>query len=348
MNLLGVDNIYIIIALLIFGILILVHELGHYLFARVFKVDINEFSIGMGPKIFARTSKKTNILYSLRILPIGGYVSMKGEDEESQEEGALCNKPVWQRLIIVAAGSFMNILLGFVLVFCMVLATQNLGSTTIHSFHDNAVSQEFGLAPMDKVIAVDSVKVHTASSLSYEIAHAGADEVDLTVERNGERTIIENVKFGTQTEEGTTFGLIDFYVYAEAKNPLNVIKHTFYDSLLNIKMIWQSLFDFVTGKYGMDALSGPVGVTSTIADATKNGLHSILYLASIIAMNLGVFNMLPIPALDGGRVFFMLVELVRGKPINREYEAMVHFIGIVALMSLMVIITYKDIIKLLG
>lgn len=321
--------------------------MGHYIFARIFKVEIKEFSIGMGPKLISRRSKKTNIVYSLRMLPIGGYVSMVGEDEESDNPNALCNKVVWQRMIITAAGSFVNVVMGILLMLAMILVSSALGSTVIGEFNDNAVSSEHGLMVDDKIVAINDVPTPIWNNVIYEIGREGTSPVDVTVLRNSKEIVLEGVEFGVETEGGIQYGNIDFKVKREDKNIVNVIKHTFYGSVLTVKMIWQSLADLISGKYGLDAVSGPIGVTTTIGDAAKQGARSFLYLCSVIAMNLGIFNLLPLPALDGGRLFFQFFELLRGKPINRKYEGMIHFAGIVLLMLLMVVITYKDILKLL-
>lgn len=333
--------------MLVFCLLVLLHELGHYLFARLFKVEIKEFSIGMGPKIFSKISAKTNIKYSLRLLPIGGYVAMVGEDEESDSPDALCNKPLWQRMIITVAGSLSNLIVGFILMFAVVITSSVLGSTTIAEFNEDAVSKNYGLQIDDKIIAVGDDKTPTWRNLVYEIGHCGGESVDLTVIRDDKEVVLKSVQFGQEESEGIVFGSIDFKVYRSEKNFVNVMKESFYSCGLTVKMIWESLIDLISGKYGMDAMSGPVGVTNSIGDAAKQGTNSLMYLCSVIAVNLGIFNLLPIPALDGGRLFFQLVELVRGRPVSPKFEGLVHFIGIVILMLIMVIITYKDIIKLI-
>jgi len=301
----------------------------------------------MGPKLFSRTSEKNNIKYSIRLLPIGGYVAMVGEDEDSDNPDALCNKSVWKRMIITAAGSLSNIITGILLVFIMIIISNAIGSTVIAEFDKNAVSPDYGLCTGDEIIAVGDKNTPIWNNVAYEIGRNGTEPVDITVLRDGKEVILNDVEFGIVTEEGIAFGNIDFKVFRAEKNFKNIIKHTYNASVLSVRMIWDSLGDLISGKYGMDAVSGPVGVATTIGDAAKAGMQNLLYLSSLIAMNLGIFNLLPLPALDGGRLFFQLIELVRGRPVDRKYEGMVHFVGIVLLMLLMVIITYKDILKLL-
>lgn len=338
--------LYILLTLITISALALVHELGHYLTARAFNVGIKEFAIGMGPKILSRRSKKTDIVYSLRLFPIGGFVSMVGEDENSDEENALNKKPVWQRMIITVAGSLMNIITGVVLMAIVVGMSPRLGGTTIAKFDANAISMEYGLRVGDEVISVDGDRVRIASELSYEIMHSGVEPVDLVVKRDGEIITLEDVVFPTTTSEGVLFGMPDFFVLGEAKTFGNVVKHTFLRSASTVKMIWESLFDLITGRYGFEAVSGPVGVAGAVSDAAKSGLGDFLYLVVVIAMNLGVFNLLPLPALDGGRLLFQAIELVFRKPVKPEVEGYVHFVGIILLLLLMVAVTFKDIIKL--
>ncbi len=337
----------ILITVLMLSGLILVHELGHYLAARHFKVPISEFSIGMGPKLFSFGVKKyPSTKYTVRALPIGGYVSMVGEDASSDDPDGFSNKHVWQRMIITAAGAVMNLVTGFVLMLIVVLLTVNLGGTEIAGFADGAVTPEFGLRVGDEIVRVGNVPVHVAGDLSYEIMRSGAEPVDITVKRGGEKITLENVEFYTYTEKGIKFGLPDFYVAGESKNLPNILKHTFVRSASAVKMIWDSLIDLVGGKYSVEHVSGPVGVTSAVSEAAKSGASQVLFLAVVIAMNLGVFNLLPLPALDGGRLLFQLIEVIRRKPVKPEFEGYVHLAGIILLMTFMLLITFKDIINL--
>lgn len=339
----------ILIAVIIFGILIFIHELGHFITARFFGVAINEFAVGMGPQLFKRKSKKTGILYSLRALPIGGFVSMAGEDEENDRPDSLNRKPVWQRFIIMSAGSLMNLFLGVLLMFTMVLTSGALGSTTIARMQEggDSAAEISGLQAGDTILKIGEVRVHTAVELIYEVMRNGTEPLDVVVDRAGRNITLPDVVFPTVSEGGLLFGSIDFLVTAEPKTFLSVMKHTYYQSLSSIKMIWQSLFDLISGRYGIEQVSGPVGVTQALGEAASAGASSLLYLSTLIAMNLGIFNLLPLPALDGGRMVFLLIECIRGKAIKREYEGYVHFAGIVLLLLFMLFITYKDLVKLI-
>ncbi|MBE6717822.1 MAG: site-2 protease family protein [Ruminococcaceae bacterium] len=336
----------LIIAILTFGFLIFVHELGHYLAARLFNVGINEFAIGMGPKIISKKSEKTGIVYSFRLLPIGGFVSMIGEDEDSEDKNALNNKPVWQRMIIVSAGAFMNILVGVLTVLVIVSTSSRLASNVVAGFNKGAVSQECGLMVGDEIIRVGKNRVHIGNEISNSIMFDGTEPIDITVIRDGKQIVIEDVSFGTITESGVTFGKMDFKVYAEKISLGNIVKHTVFYSKSMVEVIWKSLVYLVTGKVGVEQMSGPIGVTSAIGDAAKKGFHNLLYMCSLLALNLGIFNMLPLPALDGGRFVFMLYELIFRKPIKREVEGYIHFAGLCLLFLLMIIVGYNDVLKI--
>ncbi|MBO5275058.1 MAG: RIP metalloprotease RseP [Clostridia bacterium] len=338
--------ITILIALLVFGVLIFIHELGHFIAARSFDVAVREFALGMGPRLISHRSKKTGIVYSLRLLPIGGFVSMVGEDEDSDDECAFCRKAVWKRMIITAAGAFMNLLLGVILMSALVAANDTLGSTTILRFNSaNALSEESGLRIGDTIKKIDGERMHISTELVYTLMRV-TTPVNVEVERAGNKVIIEDVVFPTDVTEGTLFGYADFKVEAVDKTPLTVIRHAFYQSIASVKMIWHSFIDLITGKYGVEQMSGPVGVTTAIGEAAEQGSTNLIFLCALISLNLGIFNLLPLPALDGGRLVFQVIELFRRKPINPEYEGFVHFVGIVLLMLLMIFITYKDITKI--
>ncbi len=338
--------LYILLAIFIFGILILIHEAGHYLFARLFHVTVYEFAIGMGPKILSHTSKKTGIAYSLRLLPFGGFVSMAGEDEESDDPNAFNKKPVWQRFIITAAGATVNLVAGILVMGILVATAKALPSTTIHSFDENSTSVQY-LQAKDQITAVDGTRVYTFNDLLYEIMRKGVEPIDITVKRDGTEITISDVVFPTITDSGVVFGNVDFIPYAEAKTPLAVLKHACVRSVSTIKMIWESLYDLVSGRYGMEAVSGPVGVTQAMTEAASTSLSSLVYLAVVISMNLGIMNLLPLPALDGGRLVFLLIEGIRRKPIPARIEGYIHFAGLAVLMLAMVLITFKDIIGLI-
>lgn len=338
---------YAIIMALVFGVMIFIHEAGHFFTARACGITVKEFAIGMGPKLFSWTSKKHGTQHSLRLLPIGGYVSMEGEDDDSEDENAFCNKPVWKRMLVVAAGPFMNIILGILLTLVVVLAQGPIGSTVIAQFNDNAVSNE-KLAVGDEIVKIDGTFVFTGNEVMYEIMNQGYEPIDVVVKRDGEKITLEDVSFGILTEEGIAFGNMDFKVKAEDKNIGNVLKQTVTRSVSTVKMVYDSLIGMLSGRFGLDAVSGPVGVAQTVGDAAKTDFVGFLYIGAILTINLGVFNFIPFPALDGGRFLLLCVEAIRRKPIDKKIEGYINFAGLIILFGFMIFITCKDIFNLFG
>ena len=336
---------YILVAILCFGLLIFIHELGHFICARAFGVGVKEFAIGMGPKIFSWKSKKYDTQYGLRLFPIGGFVSMVGEDEASEEENAFCQKSIWKRMCIVVAGPVMNVLLGFLLMIVLVIGQGTLASTTIAKFDENAISSE-KLCVEDKIVKIGKTGVHTFQDVIYEIMNQGYEPIDITVIRNGEKLVVEDVNFPVISEQGAQFGEYDFVPYADKETPFNYIKHAYFRSISTVKMVIDSITDLFGGRYGLEAVSGPVGVTEVMVDAAKTGFFTLLYVVIIISINLGVFNLVPYPALDGGRMLFLLIEAVRRKPMKKETEGYINFAAMMILFAFMAFIIVKDLFVL--
>ncbi|MBQ4072001.1 MAG: site-2 protease family protein [Clostridia bacterium] len=353
----------VLIAIFSFGALIFVHELGHYLFARLFKVTVNEFSIGMGPRLFSHTSKKTGIKYSIACLPIGGYVAMAGEEraEEGKESApveddpnSFDKKPAWQRLIITLAGAFVNILVGFVAMI-VVVACMRRGTTKVGAFYTEeelvgtsiTVTSDKWLRVDDEIIAVNGKRVGIYEALRYEVMRAGNEPVDLTVIRDGKETELSDVVFPVLEEEGETFGTVDFRVYAKEKTFFNVIGDGWSNLWLNVRMVWESIFDLIRGRYSLGAVSGPVGISSALGEAASAGFISFLNLFAMISINLGVMNLLPIPALDGGRIITILIEMITRKKLPPRVENMINTVGLMLLLGLSVVVLFKDIFSLI-
>ncbi len=342
----------ILLALAFFGFMILVHEFGHFITARIFKVGINEFSVGMGPKLISRRSKKTGTAYSLRALPIGGFVSLVGEDEELDREDALTKKPWWQRFIILGAGSFMNIATAVVAMFILLSMSPHYPTTYIadreeYSVIEDSVLGEYGVRDMDKIVEIDGEKMNVWQDISYKIMSDGIKPLDIVIERDGERIVLEDVQFNTQTVDGSLYGIVDFKPLFTKRSVPTLIKEAVFQSFSTVKMIISTLADLVTGRYGLEAVSGPVGTVEVIAESASQGIESLLYFFVFISMNLGVVNLLPIPALDGGRIVFVLIEAIRKKPLKPETEGIIHTVGMVVLLIFMAVVMVNDIIKLI-
>lgn len=337
--------LYVLIALLVFGLLIFIHELGHFLSARACGVGVKEFAIGMGPKLISWKSKKYDTVYRIRLLPIGGFVSMVGEDEDSTESNAFCNQKVWKRICIVIAGPIMNILLGFLLMLILVSGQKYLYGTTVDQFAQNALSSQ-KLCVGDEILKIGDTKVHTLNDVIYEVMNQGYEPVDITLIRNGNKLIVEDVAFPVTNDNGVEFGVYDFITSEEERSPINYLKHSYYRSVSTVKMIVDSIFDLFGGRYGLEAVSGPVGVTEVIVEAAQSSFYTLLYVVIVISINLGVFNLIPFPVLDGGRLLFLILEAIRRKPIKKEVENFVNFAGMMILFAFMALIIVKDVFGL--
>ncbi len=342
----------IVITVLVFFSIIIIHELGHFAAARIFKMNVDEFTIGMGPRLFKIQGKNT--LFSFRLLPIGGAVQL-GEDFESDDPNAFRNKPVWQRMIVIVAGAFMNLVLGLIVCIVSVSMDEQIATTQVSVFYENSVSSE-KLMIGDEIVEVNGMDIWTTMDISYcfQNTAAEADEnaervyFDMEVMRNGKRVAVEKVPFALNTSEDRTAGIIvDFAVQPVDKNFVTVNSAAFRTALTEGRLIWITLFDLVTGTYGINDLSGPVGVVTTMSDAYNTmSFDQFLILVAFITINIGIMNLLPIPALDGARFVFLLIEAIRRKPIPAEKEGIIHFIGFAALMILMLIVTFNDISRL--
>lgn len=440
----------ILIGVLLFELIIFIHEFGHFITSKKSGIKVNEFSLGMGPKIFSFGKGETK--YSLRIFPIGGFCAMEGEDEESPEPRAFNNAKVWKRMIVVIAGAVMNIILGFVLMFVVVVQQDAYTSTEVQSFPATSFSSCTGLQSGDVIKEINGYGISTSMDFNYPISTAELKTVDgstleiykedcgnnlynmavslvqdknnklrdeqvskvnellskstneivkakskedafsvyenyykeindacgikdykvekiveketrkrytadILVERNGEEKLLKNVQFFTYTTKDNSDPQvsIDFYVKPIEKTFGSVISQTFKQTISTCKMIYASLGGLLTGKFGLKDMSGPIGIASAVTTVASESLssgfmsavNSIIYVMMIITVNLGLFNMLPFPALDGGRFVFLIIEAIRGKSVPRKVEAIVNGIGMGLLILLMILITANDIFKLI-
>jgi regulator of sigma E protease len=336
------------LTLLMFGVLVTLHEGGHFLVARFNGITVNEFAIGMGPKLFSHVSKKSGIRYSVRALPIGGYVSMEGEDSESDDPNSFLNKNVWRRIATVFAGPAVNLVVGFLCMILLVTMGSNLATTEIHSFAAEGAVSNAQLMAGDEVVKVGSTRVHTWNELTYEIMNQGYKPVDITVIRDGQTVVLEDVEFPTFEDAGATFGQYDFYVVAVPKSFGGVIYHSFWRSISTVKMVWDSLVGIFSGRFGVQSISGPIGVAEVVGEATKSPfpIQNLVYLLALLSINLGVMNFLPIPGLDGGRLLFLLIEAVTGHHLDRRIEGYINAVCVMLLLALIILVGIKDIVNL--
>lgn len=437
----------IIIGVLLFELIIFFHEGGHFITAKKSGVQVNEFALGMGPKIFS--FKKGETQYSLRLFPIGGYCAMEGEDEESDNPRAFTNAKVWKRMIIIVAGAFMNIVLGLIMMFVIVVQAPAYSSTTVDGFSQNSFTANTGLKKGDTVTKVNGYSIWCSQDMSFAIATTkcknvdgrtlgiykedccvalctlyytmyndkkaayskeqlnkvldilteGTDKInnsnskpeaksimdeyyskmeksvgvkkfklpeikerkirkrfqtDMEVMRNGKNLTLKDVQFYTYLEtkdaKEPTIAL-DYYVKPIEKNFFTVLQQTGMQTVSVARMVWSSLIGLVTGQFSFKDISGPVGAASAISKVASKGLensfldafNNILFMMMLISVNLGIFNMLPFPALDGGRFLFLLIEFVFRKPIPRKVEQIVNGVGLAILLLFMAVVTVKDI-----
>lgn len=337
--------ISIISAVLIFCVIVVVHEFGHFIIARKCGIDVQEFAIGMGPVIFKKQGKHT--LFTLRLLPLGGFCSM-GEDEESDNENSFRNKSVWRRIAVIAAGAIMNLILGFILSLIIFLVAGKVTTTIIAEIVPGSGCETAGMAVGDRITKVNGLHIFTANDIIYELRNDEDGVLDFVVERDGEKLTFNGVKFGLTVDEETGERVLnyDFKVYMKNMTAAELLPAAANKFMYYSRLILMSLRDLISGKYGLNNLQGPVGIVTVISESAQESGFDIGYLldiAMLISVNVGIFNLLPLPALDGGRLVFLIIEAVRRKPIKAETEGMVHFAGFALLMLLMIIVTFNDV-----
>ena len=331
------------------GFLTFIHEFGHFFFARLFKVPVIEFAIGMGPTLCS-WKDKSGTKYALRAFPIGGFVNMEGEEGTSDNPMAYNNLSPWKKIAVTAAGPIVNIAFAILLMFILVICTPTLGSTTIGRFDEGAVSDQ-KLMVGDEIVSIEGVKVHTGEEVVYEIVMQGERALDIVVIRNGEKMLIEDVVFNTAEDKGVTLGVLDFKLYSlnslEDVTVFDYLYQAFYRSVNMVKMVFDSLAGIISGRFGMDAVSGPIGIVETVGQVAQVSIGSLVNLIVMISMNLGIFNLLPIPALDGGRIVFHLIDGIAGrKVIKKEIEDAIVGVTMLILFGLMIAISVKDVFNL--
>ena len=269
----------IILTILLFGVLIFIHEFGHFITAKLSGVKVNEFALGMGPVIWKTRKKDTQ--YALRLLPIGGFVSMEGEDEDSEEEGSFSKARIWNKILIVTAGALMNLILGFLLLVIVVSQQQAIGTTTVARFEDGATSSQM-LQVDDKILKINGSSINIDYDIIYTMMRDSDGAVDMVVLRDGQKIELTGIPFSTEEmEDGTVTTTLDFKVYGREKTVGGVLRQAFFYTGTVAKLVWTSLIDIVTGRFGINQLSGPVGVASAVGEASSMGLSSFLMLADV-------------------------------------------------------------------
>lgn len=328
----------IIYAILIFCLLIFVHEFGHFIAAKACGVKVNEFAIGMGPAFFKKQKGETQ--YSLRIFPIGGFCAMEGEDEDSEDERAFNNKPAWQRACVLATGPFMNLLTAMLLL--VVIATwAGQPTTTINKVIDGSPAYEAGLQKGDEILGIDGKKIDEWNDLLTVVGQTKNDTVSFELDRDGKKmTIQSRVEYDEQAQRNKV-GVSPVFKHSLAEGTVNGVKNT---GKMTV-MMYDILKKLVTGEVSVKELSGPVGIVYAVNDSAKAGVIYVIYLSALLSLNLAIMNLLPLPALDGGRLLFLVIRKFTGKRMTDEMEGKVHFVGIMLLLLLMVYVTWNDIVR---
>lgn len=331
----------IIYAIIIFCLLIFVHELGHFIVAKACGVKVNEFAIGMGPAIFKKQKGET--LYAVRLFPIGGFCAMEGEDEDSEDDRAFNNKPAWQRALVLTAGSFMNLLTAVVLMIVIAFVVGQ-ATTTVNEVLDDSPAYRAGMMSGDRIVEVDGAAVDEWNDVITYIGESSRDTADIVVERDGaQQTLTAALEYDKESGRNK-IGITPEMKHSVAGSVGSGMKNTWNMTVMMYKVIKQ-LF---TGDVSVSELSGPVGIVYAVNQSAKAGVIYVVYLASLLSLNLAIMNMLPFPALDGGRLLFLLIRKITGKRITDAIEGKIHFIGIILLMVLMVYVTWNDIVKFIA
>lgn len=332
--------ITIISSIIIFLLVILIHEFGHFIVAKMNGVSVLEFSIGMGPKLFQRESNGT--LYSLRVLPVGGYCQLEGEDEENDSPNSLNNQSPLVRLKVILAGAIMNFILAFILL--ILLMSVSRVSTEVSGVIKDSPAYSSGIQTGDQIVSINGENVSDGEELLKSIKESKG-ELNIGVIRDSQS---KNIKVTPRLENNIRKIGVNFQEEYNIRN-FSIVKG-FKKGLitfLNLTgMFYKFLGMLITGQLGLGGVSGPVGVVKEIGNAAKTGVANLIFLLAYININLGVFNLLPIPALDGGRAIFILIEMIFGKKISQEKEGYIHMVGLILLLALIAIVTIKDVIKL--
>ena len=351
--------VYILAAILVFGVLIAVHELGHFMAAKACGVRVNEFSIGMGPALWKKQKGETQ--YSLRLFPVGGFCAMEGEEEDSDDPTALNNQGFWAKLLIFAAGAAMNFIAGLLIILVLYADAQAFYVPVVAGFADGCpLESADGLQEGDRLLRIDGEKVYVYSDISLLMGLNKTGAFDLQIERNGEVITLRDFTMERREytdQNGKAYTGYGLYFGAEEATLGRKLSYSWNNAMDFARLVRLSLQMLVTGQAGVKDLSGPVGIVSTMtqvgeqAATTRAAVENIAYLAALIAVNLAVMNLLPLPALDGGKIFFLVINAISmqlfKKQIPAKYENYIHFAGLILLLALMAVITFSDVWKLI-
>ena len=346
----------LIILILMLGVLIFIHEFGHFIVAKKCGVHVDEFALGMGPRIFKFRRKNDETEYSLRLLPIGGYCAMAGEVVEEKEKGLskdkyMCNKKPFQKFLILVAGVTMNFILALVLLFLQgIIWGSSEQMSYVGIVTEGSAMANAGVEVGDRIVSINGMKTDTWDKMQIALSlKHDSDVYEFVVKKEDGSTkkyevtpIIEKDEDGTITKMTFGFGAGDNL----KKGIWNSIKYAFIKFYSVVTSMGLIIIKLITGQLGLNSLSGPVGMYTVVGNAAKYGIQNILYLTAYLSINLGFVNIIPFPAFDGGRILFVIIEKIKGSPVKAEVENIFHTIGFILLMILMLVITYQDILRL--
>ena len=348
---------YIILAILAYGILIIVHELGHFLAAKACGVKVKEFSVGLGPQLWHRQSGET--VYSLRLLPLGGFCAMEGEEEESDDPRAFTRQSGWKRFLILFAGGAMNFLLGLLLICCFYSDAAGYSSPVIGGFQEGC-PYEGDLLPGDTVLRVNGSRIYFAANFQEEAARDPDGDLDLVIRRDGRRLRLDGyhlTPLDYTMEDGSVRTLYGISFRVERATLFSTIKYSWRTSLGFVRMAREGLEYLFSGQASVSDVTGVVGLVDIInetgqsADTTSEGVREVVFLIAFIAVNLFFMNLLPIPGLDGGHILTLIltgiIEAVTGKKLDPRYEGFIHYIGLILLFGLMIVVFFNDIVRII-
>lgn len=336
----------------VLGVTIMIHEFGHFIFAKKAGIYVYEFSLGMGPRLFHWERKGDETVYSIRLLPIGGFVSMAGEDLEADEkipkEKQMCNKPWYQRFLTLIAGVLFNFILAFILLFVVALFH---GTPATKPYIDSVDSAypiiDTNISSGDLITAINSKKIRSIDRLLLELQVHMGETLSFTVQHtNGE---IETVTVAPimSEEDGVTRYYYGFTLNTTKKTGIgSALSYAFVKTGSLVEQMCMIVGYLFTGKLSLDSLAGPIGIFNVVGETAKTGFLNILYLIAYLCINVGFINLIPLPAFDGGRLFFLLIEKIKGSRVSPKIENAIHSVGFLLLMVLMILITYNDVIRL--
>ncbi|RKD27748.1 regulator of sigma E protease [Caminicella sporogenes DSM 14501] len=324
--------------ILVFGLLVFFHEFGHFIFAKLNDIKVHEFALGMGPKLLSYKGKETE--YSIRILPIGGYVKMEGEDGASEDIRSFSKKSPLQRISVIAAGPIMNIILA-ILLFMIIGFSIGVPINVINEVTENYPAYKAGIQPGDKIIKINDNKINSWDDIVKNVSQSSTDVLKITLIRDGKKMSLDVKPIFDKKTNKKLIGISPVF----SKSIFASFKFSVERVVLITKGIGNFLLNLVKGKASSKEIVGPIGMVHFVGEAARISIFSLMSLAALISINLAILNLLPFPALDGGRLVFIIIELILGKPIDPEKEGFVHFIGFIILLGLMVFVIYKDITR---